>query len=348
MGEKIAINENQLIEQLKNSMAKFASEGKNPAIGIYGSSYDLEKQFVDLIFLEKAEELCAFVQDVGEIESNNFDVIWAFSGLDASVPCYLISSTSENEIKNLLAWTFDALPKNKRAAFVRYQKVDLDLKEKFANRAIKQHCAAAFAVGANPFSIGISDNAILVTSEIALMGRILAIYDIENVQQVIKTIGFSTIMGNLLTGAGQNLAFGLLKFIPGAGHIVGGALYGSSALAVTLAFGKSVSKVAKALCKASMQNNMEQIRYIGEHFAEAVAGTAVACLENGNRTVEDYEQNFDGKDIPFESLKSNIEKGNELFQKFLDNNSELDNAFNDEQEKSDELSSKMMDSISRL
>lgn len=353
MSEKIT--EEQLIGKLEEAMNKIAKESQMPKIGICGSSADQIEDFAKKVFRDDYyNSCCVFINDssIQEKESE-VDVIWSFSNISSSVPCYVIDNISKDSILSLIEWTESVLPHKNKTAFVKHQKIHINLKEKYANKAIAQHSAGAFAVGFNPFDIGIGDSLILVSSEIALMGRILNIYDLENVQQAIKTIGFSNIIGNLLTTAGRGLAAGLLKLATKAcgpiGWVAGGVVYGASGTAVTLAFGKSISKVVKAFCYAEISNNLEQCKYIAENFSEAVNGTAADCLEKGYVNIEDYEKSrFDEKDISFEELKNNIEKGNELFQEFLDKNAEADNLLKELTSEIKKKNSDMWDAINKI
>ncbi|SFI85905.1 hypothetical protein SAMN04487775_10779 [Treponema bryantii] len=352
----VKLNEEQLLEKLESAMNKIDTESKMPKIGIYGLSIELMEDFAKKVFREDYyNSCCVFIDDSTSIEKQlqDIDVLWSFANINSAIPCHTIDNISENSILSLIEWTESVLPHKNKTAFVKHQKIHINLKEKYVNKAIAQHSAGAFAVGFNPFDIGIGDSVILVTSEIALMGRILNIYDLENVQQVIKTIGFSTIIGNLLTTAGRGVATGLLKLATKAlgplGWVAGGSVYGASATAVTVAFGKSISKVVKAICRAEISNNLEQIKFISEHFSEAVNGTAVDCLEKGLVSIEDYEKSgFDKADLSFEELKSNIEKGNQLFQDFLDKNVAADNLFKELTSEDKKKNSDMWNAINKL
>ena len=65
-------------------------------------------------------------------------------------------------------------------------------------------------------------------------------------------------------------------------------------------------------------------------------------------TAEDYEKSFDNTELSISDFEKNIQKGNELFQKFLDKNAELDDGFNAQQEEGGKKSNDMWDAISRL
>lgn len=57
---------------------------------------------------------------------------------------------------------------------------------------------------------------------------------------------------------------------------------------------------------------------------------------------------YDSTTHSFEELSANMNRGNELFQKFLDENYDLDNQFFENTQKSDELSSDMWNAINKI
>ena len=274
-------------------------------------------------------------------------MLWTFEDTASlKAPCYLVNELSSDEVLSVIDWTFENLHSSKQKSFVKHQKLDIDLKERYANKIIKQHCAGAFGVGFVP--IPFADAPLLVANEISLMGRILDVYGLADVKQVVERIGISALIGKLLTMVGKGLVGRLLKLIPGVGSVVGGIINATTATSVTLAFGKSVSKVVKKLCKAAIEKNLAEFDFIAKNFSSAVAGTAVACIESGMTSSEDYEKSFDRTELTLADFEKNIQKGNELFQKFLDKNTELDDAFNEQQNIGEKKSNDMWDAISRL
>ncbi len=341
------LTEEDLMEKLTAALQKAESEGKAVCIGIYGGTEELQNQLSEAIFDERYRDNCIFPQSREDLETAEYDVLWTFEDVSSpNAPCFLVNEVSRDEVLTVISWTFENIPSSKRKSFVKHQKLDIDLKERYANTIIKQHCAGAFGVGFVP--IPFADAPILVANEISLMGRILDVYGLADVKQVVETIGISALIGNLLTMVGKGFVGRLLKFIPGVGSVVGGIINAATATSVTLAFGKSVSKVVKKLCKAAIEKNLAEFDFIAKNFSSAVAGTAVACVESGLSSVEDYEKSFDSTELTIADFEKNIQKGNELFQKFLDKNAELDSDFNAQQEEGEKKSNDMWDAISRL
>ena len=80
---------------------------------------------------------------------------------------------------------------------------------------------------------------------------------------------------------------------------------------------------------------------------EAQAEQAVALLEAP--PAEDAGKTaYDSTDVPIDKLRQDIERGNELFQKFLDRNAELDNDFAATQKKSKQASDDMWAAINNI
>lgn len=341
------LTEDELMEKLTSALQKAESEGKSVSVGIYGGTEDMQKQLSLAVFDERYQNNCIYIQGSDGLYSADYDVLWTFEDVTSpKAPCFFVNELSRDGVLTIISWTFENIPSAKQKSFVKHQKLDIDLKERYANKIIKQHCAGAFGVGFVP--IPFADAPILVANEISLMGRIFDVYGLADVKQVVETIGISALIGNLLTSLGKGLVGRLLKFIPVVGSVVGGFINAASATSVTLAFGKSVSKVVKKLCKAAIEKNLVEFDFIAKNFSSAVAGTALACVESGMSTVEDYEKSFDSTELSISDFEKNIQKGNELFQKFLDKNAELDDGFNAQQKEGENKSNDMWDAISRL
>ena len=341
------LTEEKLMGMLNSALQKAGAEGKSPLIGIYGGSEENQRWLFETVFVESFLDNCVFLQSEADLTAAKHDVLWTFEDITSpNAPCFFINELAMNEVLTLIHWTFDNLSGSLRKSFVKHQKLDIDLKEKYANTIITQHCAASFGIGFIP--IPFADAPALVLNEITLMGRILDVYGLADVQMVLKTIGVSTLIGNLLTMLGKGLVGRLLKFIPVLGSVVGGIINGTTATTVTLAFGKSVSKVVKQLCKSAIEKNLSEFEYVAKNFSSAVAGTAVACVESGMATAEDYEKSFDSTELTIADFEKHIQRGNELFQKFLDKNAELDNEFDEHVQDGEKKSGNMWDAINKI
>lgn len=346
----VQINENIIMQKLETEMGKILSLEKVVHIAICGGTSELREQLASAVFGEKnASECCTFYETTQEINFENLDVIWSFNDfVDGEIPCFTIGKLSEEKINEVINWTADILPDNilemgKQTSFIRRQKIDVNLKARHVSKMIKKHCVISFGVGFNPFTFGLSDAPILLANEMILMSRILLFYDLGSVNDLIKSLGTSFVAKTVFTTIGKGVTGVLKNFIPGIGHLINGGV----ASAIILAFGNSVSLAAKALCTADLENNKEQVKYVCDNFSEAVTGATLQFIEDGKTKAEDYTEE-EIVNYSMQDFTQSIKKGNEAFQKFLDENYKLDDEFSESQKKDEQLSDDMWDAISEI
>ena len=160
------------------------------------------------------------------------------------IDIYEMSSTVEDEfytkeLQRLISDAIKKLPDILRDAFISAQKVNLDEKWNRAHGAILQHIAIAFAVPFNP--IPFSDAPILVANQMGMIARILYIYDLGGLENMLKGETVSVIIGQLMSNLGKMLAVNILAFIPGIGPLIKGLISGGVATLLTSALGEAVN-----------------------------------------------------------------------------------------------------------
>jgi uncharacterized protein (DUF697 family) len=139
-------------------------------------------------------------------------------------------------LKDLVDLTMELVPEAHRNAFAAAQKADLDLKSRRAQGAIVTAAAAAVATGASP--IPFSDALVLVPLQVAMLASITAIFGLPASTGLLTTLLASVGTGAVATIAGRSIVASVLKLIPGAGTIAGGAISATTAAALTTAFGE--------------------------------------------------------------------------------------------------------------
>ena len=112
-----------------------------------------------------------------------------------------------------------------------------------AENAVATAVAATAVTGAIP--IPFADAPLLVGEQVALMARICSIYGINVKKDGLKMLATTALSAGGAAIAGKAIATNLLKLIPGAGSITGGAISAGTAGAVTLAMGKAFIKVCQ-------------------------------------------------------------------------------------------------------
>ena len=109
---------------------------------------------------------------------------------------------------------------------------------------------AAAATGAVP--IPFSDAAVLVPEQVAMLGGITAVFGIPLEKATITAIVSATIGTAGTTVLGKTIVANLVKFIPGAGSVVGGVISGTTAAALTAALGEAYIAIMIMLCKGEL------------------------------------------------------------------------------------------------
>lgn len=164
----------------------------------------------------------------------------------------------------------EAIPESVRDTFAAIQCANLDLKKQKARAVIGTAAAGAAAIGAVP--IPFSDAALLVPEQIGMMAGITAVFGIPVDKAALAAILSATIGTGGLTLLGKTIVTNLLKLIPGAGTIAGGAISAATAAALTYALGEAymviMIMVAKGEVSPDFIKTEEGIKTIAKVFAE--------------------------------------------------------------------------------
>lgn len=137
---------------------------------------------------------------------------------------------------DLVQATVDLVPEGQRQAFVAAQKADLELKKKKAHIIVGAAAASAMGVGAAP--IPFADAACLVPIQIGMIASITATYGLEFSEGFLSTVVASAVGSSAMTISGRAIFASLLKLVPGAGAIAGGAIAAATAGTMTTFLGE--------------------------------------------------------------------------------------------------------------
>lgn len=184
---------------------------------------------------------------------------------------------------DLIAYSVKLLPESLRFAFLKSQIINLEEKWNEAHRLIKQHTVGSFAIGFTP--IPMADAPILVANEMALLARILHLYNLGDAKSALETAGISTLMGSLLSSGGRAVVGALLKLVPGVGTIVGGLINGTVGAAITAAFGEATSKVAYDVSEKRLQG--VDVSNLMGNFGNSVLDLSKIYFQS-KKSIDDY------------------------------------------------------------
>lgn len=139
----------------------------------------------------------------------------------------------------------EALPDELLDTLQNLQIVSLEEKINRAQAAVVTGTAAAAAAGATP--IPISDCAILIPTQVAMIASIAVIFGVE-INKTLLTTFVSTVLGTGgATLLGKTVVANLLKMIPGAGSVAGGAISAGTAALLTAALGETFILIMKQI-----------------------------------------------------------------------------------------------------
>lgn len=166
---------------------------------------------------------------------------------------FIIKSYGLNALAELM---YEVIPEEVKRTFITVQKASLELKKQKAKSAVKKAATAAAAIGAAP--IPFSDATILVPEQIAMLARITTIFGIPLEKATIVAILSSTIGTSATTVLGRSVVSNILKFIPGAGSIAGGAISAATAATMTAALGEAYIVIMTMLVRGDI--NIEDLK----------------------------------------------------------------------------------------
>lgn len=138
---------------------------------------------------------------------------------------------------DLVQATVDLVPEGQRRAFVAAQKADLELKKRKSHIIVSGAVSLAMGIGAAP--IPFADATLLVPIQVGMIAGITATYGLEFSEAFLSTFLASAVGATAVTLSGRAIAGGLLKLIPGAGSVVGGAIAAATAGTMTTVLGEA-------------------------------------------------------------------------------------------------------------
>ena len=114
-----------------------------------------------------------------------------------------------------------------------------------ANNIVLGFVASTTATGAVP--IPFADAPLLVGQQVAMMIAINKVFGFDIQRDALQSLAIAALGVGGATVIGKTVASNLMKLIPGAGSVAGGAISAGTAGVITLALGKAYIEVCKAI-----------------------------------------------------------------------------------------------------
>ncbi|WP_225743993.1 YcjF family protein [Marinilactibacillus sp. Marseille-P9653] len=163
-------------------------------------------------------------------------------------------------LKELVSKSLEVIPEDAQKAFTNAQQADIERKAKNARRWATRYVASSFGIGFIP--IPFSDASVLVPMQITLLAHITAIFGISldksSIVSIIAAVGGT----GSATFLGKSIVGNALKFIPGAGTVIGGVISGTTASIVTSALAASYIEVLSVMAFKEMNGETVNLSFI--------------------------------------------------------------------------------------
>lgn len=192
-----------------------------------------------------------------EIEKENLEIVsvvpvlaedWCIRSYDKRKPCTKFDAFGMDTLAEVM---HNAIPDAVRKTFVALQIANIELKKEKAEAVVAMSAAATAATAAAP--IPFSDTMLLVAEQIVMLTRMTGIFGIPIKRATLFALISTTVGSMSTTVLGKAAVAELIKFIPGMGSVVGGAISGATAAALTFALGEAYMIVLEAIYKGEIK-----------------------------------------------------------------------------------------------
>lgn len=124
-------------------------------------------------------------------------------------------------------------------------------REEEAKKVVAGFVVSTGATGAIP--IPFADAPLLIGQQAAMMAAINKVYDIQMGNEALKSLAAAVLGAGGATVLGKSVATNLIKIIPGAGTVVGGAVSAGTAGVITLALGNAYIDVCQQIKNGALR-----------------------------------------------------------------------------------------------
>lgn len=183
---------------------------------------------------------------------------------------YVAKSFGLDTLINVMS---EVLPSELQDTLQNIQKVSLEAKKKHARAAIATAVTASFGEGFAP--IPFADAFLLVPTQVAMISAITVIFGLEINKAFLTAFVTSTLGSGSATLIGKTIVSNILKFFPGIGTSVGGAISGTTAGLITTALGEAYLLLMEQIYKGEINkdtlNSSEGQKKMNKLFKEQLS-----------------------------------------------------------------------------
>ena len=182
--------------------------------------------------------------------NENLDVIQVIPVLAEDYEIEDLGTAKAYGLDVLIKVMGEALPEELIDTLQNVQIASLEEKKRHAQAAVATAAVAAAGEGAAP--IPFSDCALMIPTQLGMIASITVIFGFDVNKSIITALLSSTIGAGGATVLGKTVVSNLLKLIPGAGSVVGGAISAGTAGVITAALGEAYIGIMELVFKGEM------------------------------------------------------------------------------------------------
>lgn len=236
---------------------------------------------------KNAEEMRQMILD------ENLDIIQVIPVLAKDFEIEDVGIVKSFGLERLIEVMGEALPEELLDTLQHVQIASLSEKKRRASRVVATAALAATGQGAAP--IPFADAALLIPTQVGMIASITVIFGFDVNKSVITALLSSTIGSGGATLLGRAFVANILKLLPAAGSIAGGAISAGTAGVITAALGSAYIAFMELVYKGEM--NIEDLS--SKEGKETIANIFKENLKNGRENlmkILDRSQNKEQED----------------------------------------------------
>lgn len=227
------------------------------------------------------------------ILDENLDIIQVIPVLAKDFEIEDVGVVKSFGLERLIEVMVEALPEELLDTLQHVQIASLSEKKRRASKVVATAALAATGQGAAP--IPFADAALLIPTQVGMIASITVIFGFDVNKSVITALLSSTIGSGGATLLGRAVVANILKLLPAAGSIAGGAISAGTAGVITAALGSAYIAFMELVYKGEM--NIEDLS--SKEGKETIANIFKENLKNGRENLMkflDKSQNKEQED----------------------------------------------------
>ncbi len=227
------------------------------------------------------------------ILDENLDIIQVIPVLAKDFEIEDVGVVKSFGLERLIEVMGEALPEELLDTLQHVQIASLSEKKRRASKVVATAALAATGQGAAP--IPFADAALLIPTQVGMIASITVIFGFDVNKSVITALLSSTIGSGGATLLGRAVVANILKLLPAAGSIAGGAISAGTAGVITAALGSAYIAFMELVYKGEM--NIEDLS--SKEGKETIANIFKENLKNGRENLMkflDKSQNKEQED----------------------------------------------------